>query len=342
MIGLNYERLTRTMNVTPPYRGSKNRFPLMTRRQNNKYFLVRDEDGKPVFDIVYGKRWTTHTCDKDTYDQKIAEGARAHGYPVYDNKGNPTGAFEYYWYEVQPNILGTVRSDNTFEFNANVYHQGERGFLSQFSHGWFTTDSRRGGMVYKEGWNNVSRIVPIWKGMRIDVSAMIPTESYKTVVHHVDRKKGKQLLSGYERFFKVSEVMLKSLTMEMIVQTAREVVGEVFNDTEAHSRWHKSDEYLAAAKERMESAPLDAFVLYALGYDIGRFAYMMRWKVTNFNYESESVEVLFASTKRKLSKELYKVNRDVFKEVEYEGGKPYPACDWGVKIIVDGKEMVQL
>ena len=349
MNGLSYQRLAHITNTVPHYRGNKNRFPLGSRRENRKYFLVREEGNDIVFDIVYGTSWQSHDCDKATYEAKIAEGHRGHSYPDYDAKGQVIpDSFRYYWYETPPNVLGTVRPDGTFQFTSDVYGQGDRMFLSNFCTGWFTTESRRGGMVHKSSYNSSPRkLLPIWKGMKINIADMTSVEPYKVVIHHVNRKAAKELLAKYEHFFKVSEVMTKNMEMSMLSATAKEVLNDLYQKEDAYSDWHKGSELLAAAEERINSAPLDAFVLFALGYDIGRFNYTVRWlkQGTTHGYgygERESVEALFANTKRKLSKEIYKANRDIFKEVEYEAGQVYPNCDWGVKIIVNGQEMEQL
>lgn len=352
MNGLSYQRLAHITSSVPHYRGNENRFPLGNRRQNRKYFLARKEGEDIVFDIVYGTAWKNHSCDKATYDALIAEhgdSARAHKYTNYDSKGvQIPDSYSYYWYETLPNILGTVRPDGTFQFTKDDwYHQGDRGFLSSFCTGYFTTESRRGGMLYKGSYYSENRkTLPIWRGMKVNIADMTAVEPYKVVIHHVNRKAAKELLGKYEHFFKVSEVMLKSMGMDMVAATAREVLDDVFQKEGAHTEWHKSSDLIAFAEERINDAPLDAFVLYALGYDIGRFNYWVRWAkdrvAGSTMLQGESVDVLFANTKRKMSKEIYKNNRDIFKEVEYEAGQAYPPCDWGVKIIVDGKEMEQL
>ena len=144
------------------------------------------------------------------------------------------------------------------------------------------------------------------------------------------------MLEGYEHFLKVSEVMHKNMTFEAFMDTAREVVDGVFGDKASYT-YIKPSRYLEEAVKRTHDAPLDAFIFYVLGYDVGRVSYMMRWK----SAYGASYETLHHSLKRRLTKELYLTNREVFKEVEYEGGSVYPACDWGTKIIVNGKEMEQ-
>lgn len=335
MRGLNYQRLERITKEVPHYRGNVDRFPLLDRKSSQKYFLVVEEDGQKVFDVVYGGSWLRHVITKEEYDLRAAKGdRRCQKYEERDFNGKLTGECEYVWYETVPNVLGTVRPDNTFEFNAKRYGQGDRLFLSRLSPGWFTTKSRHGGMLYQ----SKEKFIPIWTGMTVNIDDMTPTEPFKVVIHHVNRKKAKTLLDTYEHFLKVSEVMHKNMTLEAFMDTTREVVDGVFG-VRASYTYIQPSRYLEEAMKHIHDAPLDAFIFFVLGYDVGRVSYMMRWKGT-YGYGA-SYESLHHNLKRRLSKELYLSNREVFNEVEYEGGLVYPACDWGTKIIVNGKEMEQ-
>lgn len=342
MIGLSYSRLERIEINVPHYRGNKNRFPLANRRENTKYFLVREEDGQRVFDIVYGQRFQSFDLTKEEYETLEAQGCKdIHKYAHYDDKGNKVpDSFDYRRYEKKPNIVGTVRPDNTFEFNQKNYHQGERGFLSQFSRGWFATDSRRGGLVYREGGRS-GAFHPIYKGMRIDTETMKPSVPYEVFTYHVDRKKSKALLAKYEHFYKVSEVMLKNMTMSMVLDTAKEIVDEIFKNEGGTQRYRSDDIYFNKAEELIDDAPLDAFLLYCIALGVGRVAYQMRWTNTTGLNETNAHDELFVILKRRLSKEIYKAHRDIFKEVQHTAGERFPSCDWGVKIIVNGQEMEQ-
>lgn len=342
MIGLSYKRLTTATNSVPHYRGNKDRFPLASRRENTKYFLVRDEDGQRVFDIVYGQRFHSFDLTKEEYETLEAQGHKhIHKYQKYDGKGKHVpDEFDYRRYERNPNIVGTVRPDNTFEFNQRNYHQGERRFLSQFSRGWFTTDSRRGGLVYTEGGRS-GTFHPIYQGMKVDTETMKPSVPYEIVAHHVDRKKSKALVAKYEHFYKVSEVMLKNMTMNMVMDTAKEVVDGIWKEDGGTQMYRSDETYFAEAEKLIDVAPLDAFVLYCVALNVGRVAYQMRWTNTTGLNETSAYDELFVTLKRRLNKEIYKAHRDIFKEVQHESGKRYPSCDWGVKVIVSGKEMEQ-
>jgi hypothetical protein len=338
MYGLNYKRLNSITNSVTPYRGNANRFPVTNRRENTKYFLVRDEEGQRVFDIVYGQRFHGTDLTKQEYETLEAQGCTdIHKHQAYEDGKPIPNEFTYRRYEKRANIVGTVRPDNTFEFRKETYHQGEHSFLSQVSQGWFYNDSRRGGLVYKNG----TKFHPIYKGMRMETEKMEPTVPYEVFIHHVDRKKSKALIAKYEHFYKVSEVMLKSMKMNMVLDTAKEVVDGIWKDEGGTQKYRSDQTYFEEAEKLIDVAPLDAFVLYCLAFNVGRVAYQMRGYSTGMN-ETGAHEELFVTLKRRLNKDIYKAHPDIFKEVKCESGVIYPSSEWGVKIVVNGEEMEQL
>lgn len=333
MTTMTYDRLERVSHSNPPYRGTVNRFPLYTRKENTKYFLVREEDGQKVFDIVYGQRWDAVSITEEEFNNPNA--AR-----VYSHNNN------YFKYVAKPNIMGTVRfagddaHNGQFHFTAKSYGQGERGFLSQGYSGWFSTDSRRGGMLltkrdYQAG--RTKTMYPIYSGMKVDARTMNPLTPHEVVINYVDRKKSKHLVKEYENFFKVSEVMLKSLTMDAVFDTAKQLLDEVHTN--------HGEVLLHEAKDRIKTAPLDAFLLYCMGYGVGRLMYQVKYPQSRGFHGMSGSDIaygeLFMNVKRKITKEIYLANPDVFKEVKYEYGQEYPASDWGTKVFVNGQEMMQ-
>jgi len=335
---LGYKRLANIVKNVPPYRGNVNRFPILQRRENTKFFLRREEDEETVFDIVYGYRHTSTDLSKEEYERLFAEGYKdLHTYPVIDSQGNTTpDAFTYKRYEQVYNIMGTVRSDNTFEFTKEYYGTGEYGFLSTLCNGWFYNDSRRGGLIYKVG----TKMHPIWKGMKMQMETMNPNEPYEVVIHHVDRKKAKELLSKYEHFYKVSEVMLKSMTTDMVLDMAVEILESIWGKDKTKVHTIMKEEFFAEAEKRVYDAPLDAFALYCMALNVERMTYQLQWNQGKNGGDAYSE--YFIPLKNVLNKHLYKQHRDIFKEVKYQIGEAYPSCQWGTKILVDGKEVTQV
>jgi hypothetical protein len=291
-----------------------------------------------VFDIVHGQRWKHVTLTKAEHDNLAKEGStKLRSYQHGD------GTWEYYTYEVSPNILGVVRPDNTFEFTSNSYGQGDRGILSAYGHGELSTNSRMGGMVWtgRLHGNGERGAYPIYYGMRVNCESMQPNKPITVIGRKVDRKVGKDLLAGYASFYATTEVMTKAMDYEVFVRT----MGDVMNDHMGGDIAQDHTVYSAKAEALIHTAPLDAAMLYMMGWDIGS----MRWNLrrfldTNFSRYSaheDTPHTMFLNLKRRLNKEIYKAHEQVFKKVEYVNGEMYPPSEWGYTVMVDGVEVKQ-
>ena len=96
------------------------------------------------------------------------------------------------------------------------------------------------------------------------------------------------------------------------------------------------------AESLVNEAPLDAFLTYALAFNTRHFAYKIRSEHSRSYETDEYCANLFMPTKRVITDHIYKKHPEILKPIEYEGGKNFPACKWGVKVIVDGKEVSQV
>ena len=335
---LNYQRLNHIAHSVSPYRGSLNRFPIGNRRQNTKYFLVGEENGESVFTIVHGCRYTYVTLTKEEHDKQLKDGVGN----LHANQDSD-GTWSCRRYDKVPNILGVVRSDNTFEFTGTGYGQGDRGILSNYSSGWLCTESRRGGMVWRTGHqNNERKVMPIYHGLRVNCETMQPTKPITVVGRKVDRKVGKTLLAKYTDFYLTTEVMTKAMDYEAFIKTMHDVANEHMN---GFGTFDVDTDYSVKAESLLHTAPLDAAMLYMLEWDIGG----MRWNLHRFidsgsgRYSSseDSPHTMFLNLKRRLNKEIYKTNDEVFKKVEYLNCEAYPPSEWGYTVMVDGVEVKQ-
>ena len=350
MLTVNYERLKRIVETEKPYRGNVNRYPIGSRKHNNKCFYRRHEGDAVVFDIAYGTRYQRNDLTLEEYEALSLAGADdIHKVAKWVNGTQSTEEFEYYKYETKPNVLGTVRPDNTFEFTEeNTYHQGERQIMSTWARGYFVNDSRRGGLIYKEGhWRHAaySLVIPIWKGMRVDCETMKPTQDYRVFTKQVDRKASKALTAPYKDFFMTSEVMLKAMDWASFIQLAGEVHQQYMPETGEQYDNNAFNKYGVIAERVKDASPLDAAILFMLQMDNGN----MRWDTVNFvrngvtrtSRGHESPEELFINMKRSINKFLYRAHQETFKRVEHWACKAYPAGDWGVEVIVGGKQVEQ-
>jgi hypothetical protein len=299
---------------------------------------VREDEGQRAFDIVHGSNWKHVTLTKAEHDNLAKQGStKLRNYQQSD------GTWEYYTYEITPNILGVVRPDNTFEFTSNSYGQGDRGILTSYMHGFLSTNSRMGGMIWtgRLHGNGERGAYPIYKGMRVNCDSMQPTKPITVIGRKVDRKVGKDLLASYASFYATTEVMTKAMDYEVFVRT----MGDVMNDHMGGDIARDHTEYSAKAEALIHTAPLDAAMLYMMGWDIGN----MRWNLrrfldTNFSRYSaheDTPHTMFLNLKRRLNKEIYKAHEQVFKKVEYVNGEMYPPSEWGYTVMVDGQEVKQ-
>lgn len=328
---LEYKRLLSIANSVTPYRGTANRFPIANRRENNKYFIKGQEEDEATFNIVYGDRYFKRDITKEEYDEYLVLGRAA---------GNSSATGEYYTWERAPNFMGLVRSDNSFEFTAAHYGQGEHYFLSKCSQGFFNTDSRRGGMLYTLSRDG-KKMYPIYRGMRVDCETMLPVDKDIVITgRKVNRKEGKDLLKRYEDFYKICEVMCKSMDGKTFEQTATAIYNE-YKATDEAGFNIKTEMAFALADSLIHQAPFDSLILYALSLDV----HGIRWTVRNGGnhpYHSDvSPMNAFVAIKRKLNKYLYTQNESVFKPVQYAMGEHLPASEWGYTITVGGEEVTQ-
>jgi hypothetical protein len=348
MLAINYARLEKVVQEQKPFRGNVNRYPIGNRRHNTKCFYRRYEGDAVVFDIAYGSRYQRNDLTVEEYDAlKLAGADNVHKQAKWVNGKQSTEVFEYYTYEIKPNVLGVVRPDNTFEFTEeNTYHQGERQIMSTWTRGYFTNDSRRGGLIYKEGgWSNPILLIPIWKGMRVDCETMKPTQDYTVFTKQVDRKASKSLTAPYKDFFMTAEVMLKAMDWSTFIQVAGDIHNQYKPETGEQMDNNAFNKYGAIAERVKDASPIDAAVLFMLQMDNGN----MRWDTVNFlrngvtrtSRGHESPDELFVNMTRSINKFLYRAHQETFKRIENEACKPYPAGDWGVDVIVDGKQVEQ-
>lgn len=339
MRALNYTRLNSISNSVTPYRGSLNRFPIGNRRHNSKYFLIRDEDGQRVFDVVYGQTWSFDDISKDEF-----EALEKKGFPRLQKYMNVDDNYVYRKYETLPNILGVVRSDNTFEFTGARFGQGERGILSDYSDGYFCTDSRRGGMIWwgRKVADGSRKVIPVYQGLRINCETMQPIKPITVIGRKVDRKVGKSILAEYADFYTTTEVMTKAMDYEVFVKTMAEVLDEHMVGANIHRHYK---EFITKAKPLINTAPLDAAMLYMYAWDVGS----MRWnvrryvdsKMTRYSASEDTPHTMFLNLKRRLNKEIYKTHDSVFKKIEYTDCEFYPPSEWGYTVMVDGLEVQQ-
>lgn len=335
---IGYDWLMKITNKQPPYRGTQNRFPLAARSNIRYYFLAETEGDQKVFDICYG-----YTYKAIPVSAEAAEVIRAKGDTVHAVDGG------LMYYERISNRLLRVRPDHTVEFIKDAYAQGERYFLSKFVWGKFTNDSRRGGVIFIDRSRN--KIMPIYQGLRLNMD-MTTVNDVRVTIYSINRKKSRELVKRYERFFKVSETMLLAITdKDVWAKTVHEIANDHLADLTTVKRrriigGERMDFGHESVKDKahslMDSSPLDAFVLFGLYYNLhlvrsvadeGKFP---QWIYRGYNFES-----FFNSGKRRIVKDIYKASPEVFVPHTIKAGEHYKPTDWGVYIVDNGVSVEQ-
>ena len=336
MRALEWSRLTEIRNTQKPFRGTTNRYPIGKRTHNTKNFYVEQHDGEEVYVITYGTRHKEIIVTKEEW---LADPTSVH-----EKTWEKDESQKYCRYEMIPNVLGVVRSDNTFEFTAHLsYGQGSNTMLSDWSKGWFSCSSRHGGMIYRD--NEVFH--PIFQGMRLHCDTMLPhvSSQYRVVGKRVNRKEGKEFLKRYDDFYKITEVMLKAMDWKGFMEVGAEVVQPLIQNKD---QYYLSPEDKARliefAENNLNDAPLDACLAYLCAYDVQEMRRRVEgWGNPNsyWNRSELDLPTVYANFKRKLNKEIYRANPSVMNFIEHEPNKPYPPSEWGVDVYVGDKEVQQ-
>lgn len=356
MPSLSYAALKHITNVTSPYRGSTNRYPLGDRKRSHKYFLADFIDGEQVFRIIYGKRWISTMIKEEDVEKYKALGKTVESYD------GPFGKM-YKYYDSEPNEMGIVRPDNTFEFSAEYLGMGNSKFLNDMMRGYLARSSRHGGVVYTTRYSsqqNDYAFHPVFKGLRINLESGAVHESskYRVIGKRVSRKASKDMLKRYETMFKSSEVMAKTMEAKDFVEVAYEVYKDasgidLLTAKTGYPYVNRDFNELSyeKAESMVESAPFDAMILYGIHLYVDslyphRIMHSIRrlregGNLYGYMGMSGDPASIIATVKSKLTKHLYKKYPGILIDVEREAGKFYTGSEWGFTILVNDQEMTQ-
>ena len=335
----NYAHLSEIADNIPPFRGT-NRYPVENRRHTYKYFTIgTDTDGQRLFNIGY-----YHTHDKEIitdeeYKEIVAKTkskhqlSKIHEEDEWDEVNrNYKLTGNYYRYLKNDRILAIVRADNTIEFTDIYYGQGDRYFLSE-ANGWTTkgyvsTSVRHGGMTYFLSDTRRQRGIPIFKGMRFNMTTheIHPDSKYIFRRRVVNRKKVKEAFKKYEQPFTLAKTMLGAMSTEVFKDDITNVIAEYLGDEVEQRGWighDNAEKAMKIADSIILDKPLDAIYLYVKSIGV------------NFYANDKPIEA-FQRVQHKLKSHLYYLN-DTFDYEEYDTTHPLPTSSWGMDLIVNGK-----
>lgn len=194
---INYHNMLSTVKFQAPYRGSGNAYPLGDRKYSARHFR-KEDDGS--FSVWYSNREMTDRFVTGT----TPEVEKRH---------------ENYMKNCR---LGVVRPDNSFEFVAALYEQGDNRMLSEGLGGHLYNDVTRGGLMLTKG----KFTHPVFTGLRIDCNSGKAITDYKIFRKILDRKKANEYMKQYEEFKRVGPMMYQSMTDRGISEVYDDIYAE--------------------------------------------------------------------------------------------------------------------
>jgi hypothetical protein len=250
---------------------------------------------------------------------------------------------EYYTTEVKPRVLCVVRSDNTLEYVTNSFYQGDNMKMTDWMGGYQYDSYRMSGTAYSSlyGSNSNARMNhPVFAGLRIDEDHNPVGQNVQVFRRTVNRKRSKDLMASYKEKFKSPDAMLKCMDTDTMIVSIKDILDEHFNDEQNH---YISNHECFAIAERMfaEGCNFDGVILHGFAQGIQGFN---RWAIDSFTSGQNRsyyrivepknvVPRLIACMAKKLYKEYKPFDEE---EVSFKYVSP---CQWGIRVVVDGKEI---
>ena len=311
---ISYSRLHEITQYQPPYKNSGNAYPLGDRRYSDRHFR-KEDDGS--FTLWYADRQVVDGLINGT----LSEGQQRNAH----------------YYEGRK--LAVVRPDNSIEFVAKHYGQGENMMLSSGLRGHLHNDASKGGLIISVG--NYTH--PVFIGLRIDCKTGKAVTDYKLFKTVVNRKKAYVYMKQYEEFKRVAPVMYQSMTDRGI----NEVYDDLFDEygESAFLKLHDKDVMALVNANR----PVDALcvigmrsnwnVIYETKNRAGCRARKEPMPEGSYRLYARTKERTLDRFKREFRNIAVSADETLFDYEELEVGKAIPSSKWDFKILVDGKQV---
>jgi len=329
---VNYKSiLNRTASVFP-YRGT-NKYPLGNRSNTANYAEVIETGDNIQFNICHGWEHVTTPISKAKYDLiKDMKGRQV-------TENSITGACEEYTRASRPLLL--LRSDNTIEFTRQSLWQGDNMKLSEWLGGTAYNSYRMSGTAFT-CYRSLSDYehFPVFQGLRVDAETFKPhNQDIQVFRRTIDRRKSKELMGKYRGAFKSVSTMMGCMDVDTFMVSAKDIHDE-HAETLANGQTHLGSNLAFTMGEKLfdEGVYFDAAVLLAIGCDVNG---MSSWAIKNYTsgqrYNRVTPATLVPQMLGRLTKSVYKTHKP-FHEEELPFGK-VTGSEWGLRIVVDGKEI---
>jgi hypothetical protein len=314
------------------------RYPMENRSNRNNVFELVETENDIEFHVSHGYRYVEKEISEARF--KLLDGvcgARVHK-KTHDHEN-----YEYYTHESVPRVLCVVRSDNTLEYVADSYWQGDNMKMTDWMGGYQYDSYRMSGTAYSSGYyNNHNAGVnhPIFKGLRIDADHNPVGMNVQVFRRTVNRKRSKELMGRYKELFKSPDAMLKCMDTDTMIVSIKDILEEHFGDNDNHYI-SSTDCFTIAERMFDEGCNFDGVILHGFAQGIQGFN---RWAVDA--YQSGQNRGYYRMTEPKnvvprlmacMSKKLYKEFKP-FDEEEVSFKNVAPS-QWGIRVVVDGVEV---
>jgi hypothetical protein len=314
------------------------RYPMEMRSNRQNIFELVETENDVEFRVSHGYRYEEKEISEARF--KLLDGVR--GAKVF-KKDRDYQKFDFYTMDISPRVLCVVRSDNTLEYVADSYYQGDNMKMSDWMGGYQYDSYKMSGTSYSSGYynnHNTGLNYPIFKGLRINLETHEPVNQNIQVFRRVvNRKKSKELMLAYKEAFKSPDALLKCMNTETMLVSVKDILDEheqKDNGYVSHAEYFKLAEQAFANKEHFE-----AVILYAMSMQINGFN---RWAIDNFlqgqtrsYYRMTEPNRVVSTLITSLSKRLYREHKP-FNEEEVSF-KNVQGSQWGIRVVVDGVEV---
>jgi hypothetical protein len=307
----------------------------MRSNRQNIFELVETENDIE-FHVSHGYRYKEVEISEARF--KLLDGVR--GAKVFKKEHEHT-KFDFYTMDIAPRVMCVVRSDNTLEYVADSFYQGDNMKMSDWMGGYQYDSYRMGGTAYMSGYRShhaLSVCHPIFKGLRIDADHNPVGMNVQVFRRTVNRKRSKELMSAYKEAFKSPDALLRCMDTETMLVSIKDVLDE---KTDGKDYTSTNEYFRLAEKAVADKENFEAVILYAMSMQIAGFN---RWSIDNFlsgktsNYyrmtePNRVVSALMTGLSRRLYKEHKPFNEE---EVAFKNVK---SSQWGLRVVVDGVEV---
>jgi hypothetical protein len=339
MSKLDFGSLASKVRSIDPYRGTM-RYPMDNRTNRQNIFELVEKDNDIEFHVSHGYKYNQVEISEARF--KLMEGVRGvrNVKKTYDHE-----KYDYYTTELTPRVLCVVRSDNSIEYVADSFYQGDNMKMSDWMFGYQYDSYKMSGTAWNGAHHKGTNINhPIFKGLRIDLETHQPVNQNVQVFRRtVNRSKSKELMAIYKEAFKSPDALLRCMDVETMLVSAKDVLDEheAKVNEDGKRSYISSSEYFNLAEQCFENGMnFDAVVLYAMSMQLDGFN---RWSMDNwmnghrsYNRMTEPKN-LVARLVTNLSKRLYKEHKP-FDEEEVDFKTVTPS-QWGLRVVVDGVEV---